>query len=336
MSKYWDIGNTVSYNRLFNFILGIRGAGKTYGLLKWCTEKYLEKGYRYMYVRRSDEELKKLTTQKSGRLFNAVQTEFDGHLLWAESNVLHIDKEICGYAQAVSTARKLKSDALDNVRYIIFDEYKIDKGYQTYLPDEVTAFLELYESIARPGTKDYDVTCFFLGNAISQSDPYMDTFGLQIPYKKDIWTRDDFLVQMVAPPELVEAKKKTRFYKAIEGTAYAAYAAENKFLRDNPNFIMKKSRESEYQFTLSYYDSMIGVWKDYKNGCYVISDDVDKQCRTIYAATTEDHQPNTLLLKGFKSSNNLKSLKQAYDLGCVRYENMRLNNQFRDIVRMGL
>ena len=33
ISKYWDIPRTVSHNCLFNFILGIRGAGKTYGLL---------------------------------------------------------------------------------------------------------------------------------------------------------------------------------------------------------------------------------------------------------------------------------------------------------------
>ena len=30
MAKYWDISKTLSYNCLFNFIYGIRGAGKTY------------------------------------------------------------------------------------------------------------------------------------------------------------------------------------------------------------------------------------------------------------------------------------------------------------------
>lgn len=338
MSKYWDISKTISHNCLFNFILGIRGCGKTYGLLSKLTRNYLNRGYRYLYVRRSEEELKTLTTQKSGRIFNHVQTEFEGHLLWAEANTLHIDKEICGYAQALSTARKMKSDALDNVRDIIFDEFLIDTttSQQRYLPDEVTAFLELYESVARPGARDYDVRCWFLGNAIASTNPYFDYFDLDLPYNTDIKKKGEFLVQMVAPPELIEAKKKTRFYKAIGDSAYAAYATENKFLRDNQRFIEKKGKDSEYQFTIIYYDSLIGVWKDYRNGRYYISDNVDKQCRNVYAATTETHEPNTLLLKGFKNSFHLKNLKQAYDLGCVFYESQKLYSEFRDIMRMCL
>ena len=56
----------------------------------------------------------------------------------------------------------------------------------------------------------------------------------------------------------------------------------------------------------------------------------------MYAATTETHEPNSLLLKGFKSSRNLKDLKKAYDMGSVYYESQSLAAKFRDIVRMGL
>lgn len=338
MGKFWDIPKTKSYNCLFNFILGIRGAGKTYGLLKEMVEQYEKKGNRFLYVRRSEEELKTLTTSKSGRLFNHVQVEFEGHALWTEANVLHYDKEICGYAQALSTARKMKSDALDNVRDIIFDEFIIDTStcQQRYIPDEVTAFLELYESVARPGARDYDVRCWFLGNAITSTNPYFDRFNLQLPFHSDVYRRGDFLVQMVAPSELIKAKKATRFYQALGDDAYAAYAAENKFLRDAKYFIEKKGKDSEYQFTLIYYEELLGVWRDYRNGRYYISTDVDKQCRTVYACTTETHEPNTLLLKGFKSSRNLQELKKAYDMGCVYYESQRISQSFRDIVRMGM
>lgn len=338
MGKYWDVEKTASYNCLLNFIMGIRGCGKTYGLLQYLVNRYLKHEYRFMYVRRSEEELKALTTMKSGRLFNHVQTEFEGHSLWTEANVLHVDKEVCGYAQAVSTARKLKSDALDNVRDIVFDEFIIDNtiSSQRYLPSEVTAFFELYESIARPGSRDYDVRCWFLGNAISSTNQYFDFFKLTMPFNTDIKRDGDKLLQLVAPPELIEAKKSTRFYKTIEGSDYAAYAAENKFLRDRESFIAKKDSKCEYQYTMLYYDDSIGVWRDYRNGRYFISDDVDKQCRTVYACTTESHEPNVLLMKGFKGSRQLKNLKEAYDKGCLFYENQRLYNWFRDIVRMAL
>lgn len=318
--------------------MGIRGAGKTYGLLKYLIERHIKYGYNFLYLRRSEEELKTLTTSKQGRLFNHVQVEFEGHALWTEANVLHMDKEIIGYAQALSTARKMKSDAVINVRDIVFDEFIIDTttSQQRYIADEVTAFFELYESVARPGARDYDVRCWFLGNAISQTNPYFDYLDLSMPFKSDIWKRGDMLVQLVAPPELIKAKKNTRFYKALGDCAYTAYATENKFLRDRDTFIMKKSKDAEYQFTFIYYDDLIGVWRDYRNGCYILSDSVDKQCRTVYAATTETHEPNSLLLKGFKSSRNLKDLKKAYDMGAVYYESQSLAAKFRDIVRMGL
>ncbi len=337
MAKFVDIRKTASHGCLFNFLDGIRGCGKTYGMLEYELDRYLKHGYRFLYLRRTEEELRKLTTSKSGRLFNHVQVEFPGHALWTESDVLHIDKEVCGYAQALSTARKLKSDALDNVRDIVFDEYIIDTtSSQRYLTDEVTAFFELYETIARPGARDYDVRCWFLGNAISSSNPYHDYFGIDLPYQSDILKKDDILLQMIAPPELIEAKKNTRFYKLIEGSQYAAYATENRFLRDNPRFIEKKGGGCEYQFAFIYYDEMIGVWRDYRNGKYYISPDIDKQCRLVYAATTETQEPNTLLLKGFKSTFHLKNLKTAYDMGCVYYENQHMYAAFKDIVRMGL
>lgn len=338
MSKYLDFKRTKSYNCLFNYILGIRGSGKTYTTLKEFIEQYQKTGKRFLYLRRTEEELKKLTTQKNGRLFNHVQTEFEGHALWTEANVLHIDKEICGYAQALSTAGKLKSDALDNVTDIVFDEFIINTliTKQRYLTDEVTAFFELYETIARPGSRDYDVRCWFLGNAVSSSNPYFDYFGLDLPYNTDIVAKNDILVQLLAPQELIDAKKSTRFYKTIQGTDYAKYAAENQFLTDSKHFIEHKTKDAEYQFTILYYNDSIGVWRDYRAGKYYISEDVDKQCRFIYAATTDEQKPNTLLLRGFKNTSHLSNLKKAYDLGCVYYENQKLYTWFRDIIRMGL
>jgi hypothetical protein len=338
VQKYIDFDRTRSHNCLFNFINGIRGCGKTYGKLKDDIDRYMKGKGRFIYLRRSEEELKTLTTQKSGRLFNHVQVEYEGHALWCEANLLHIDKEVCGYAAALSTARKLKSDALDYVTDIIFDEYVIDDttSQQRYLPDEVTAFFEFYETVARPGSRDYDVTVWFLGNAISSSNPYFDFLNLDLPYGSDIIKKGEFLVQMCAPPDLIEAKKKTRFYQAIAGTEYAAYAVENRFLRDNRTFIEKKTKDAEYQFTLIYYDNLIGVWRDYRNCKFYISESVDKQCRTVYAVTTETQEPNTFLLRGFKNNYHLKELKKAYDSGCLFYESQKLYKWFRDIVRMGL
>ena len=47
-----------------------------------------------------------------------------------------------------TTASILKSDAFPDVKLIIFDEFIIDnRGTYHYLKDEVTKFLDLYETV---------------------------------------------------------------------------------------------------------------------------------------------------------------------------------------------
>lgn len=47
----------------------------------------------------------------------------------------------------LSIANILKSSSYENVDTILFDEFIIDKGTYHYLQDEVTAMLELIETI---------------------------------------------------------------------------------------------------------------------------------------------------------------------------------------------
>ena len=50
---YWDIKKPLSYNCLWNFILGMRGGGKTYGSLKYAIEQYLKahkKGEKWQFM----------------------------------------------------------------------------------------------------------------------------------------------------------------------------------------------------------------------------------------------------------------------------------------------
>ena len=55
---YWDIGKPLSYNALFNFIVGARGTGKTYGFKQWAIKDFLKTGAQFVYVRRYKQEMK--------------------------------------------------------------------------------------------------------------------------------------------------------------------------------------------------------------------------------------------------------------------------------------
>ena len=334
---FWDITKPLSYNCLFNFIIGMRGGGKTYGSLKWCIEQYLNhkrKGieWQFLYVRRLKTELEKLTTMRGGRIFKAVQREFPTHELKAEGNILYCDGDICGYAQPLSTATILKSDAFPNVWCIIFDEFIIDnRGSYHYLKDEVTKFLELYETIAR--TRD-NVKVFFLSNAVSITNPYFDYWNLNKPKGEIQRFGKEILVQNFVSQQLSAMKKESRFGSIIQGTDYIDYAYDNEWLIDNTDFIEKKNKNCRYYMTLRYHDNDIGIWLDDNNWIFYVSNDVDLQYKIKYSVTTDDHKPNVMLFIAGKKLGWLQNLMTAYQRGCVRYENMKLKNWFRDIMRM--
>ena len=41
---YWDISKSLSYNCLFNFIVGARGVGKSYGAKDFAIRNFIKKG----------------------------------------------------------------------------------------------------------------------------------------------------------------------------------------------------------------------------------------------------------------------------------------------------
>lgn len=341
MGLYWDIKRTLSYNCLFNFIIGMRGVGKTYGSLKWCLEQYkagqrVGKEKQFLYVRRTKEELKKLTTSRSGRLFNAVSLDpaFKADKLRAEANTLYMGEDVVGYAQALSTASILKSDAMPFVDTIIFDEFIIDNtGTYHYLSDEVRKFLDLYETVAR----GRDVRVLFLSNAVTVANPYFDYFHLDKPRDTDIQrfgAAKEILVEFTVNENLSALKKATRFGKIIAGSEYSDYAYDNNFLLDNNDFIEKKTARCEYFLSLRYKDTWLGIWADPLQWLFYVSTSYDAQYPKKYSATTDDHQPNVMLFKQAKRLPFMKSLVDAYQAGCVRYESIKLKNWFRDIMRM--
>ena len=335
--QYWDPNRTASYNCLLNFIIGNRGAGKTYGSLKRCIQRFLKSGAQFVYMRRTKEELKPLTTKNDGRLFDAVCVEFPENELKAHGNVLYCDGKVMGYGVVLSTSTILKSQTFPGVRDIIFDEFIIDntRTYH-YLYDEVRKWQDAYETIARPGNDPDrpDTRAWFLSNAVTISNPYFAEYGLMPPQNGDIQrfgrTRD-ILVQNVANESLTNAKKESRFGRIVSGTDYASYAYDNEWLLDNDTFVERKTQRSDYYMSLRYMDRWYGIWYDKLQGLYYVSDNVNLQYPIQASATTDDHLPNTMLFKS-RSNAYFNRLRVAYENGWIRYESIRIKNVFRQIM----
>lgn len=325
---FWDIQKSLSYNALFNFIVGNRGGGKTYGAKKYAVNHFLKTGKQFVYIRRYTKELNKLKQFFADLI---KENEFPDIKLEVKGKQFFINNKLAGYALALSTAKIEKSNSFPDVDFIVFDEFILDKGTYRYLPDEVTNFLECYETIAR---KRNDVRAFFLSNAITVTNPYFLYFNIKLPYNNTIACKNDILIELVQNADFIAAKKETRFGKLIQDTDYGRYSIDNSFLRDNKTFIEKKTGQCNFCFQLIYKGVKIGIWTNWELGKIFCSYDVDENFNIKFAITKEDFQPNTLLLSALKKNSAFKSFIQNYSLGNVYYENIHIKNLIYDIVKL--
>lgn len=329
-SIYYNGNEALTHNCLFNFVVGNRGAGKTYWSKEWSIKDFLKTGSQFIYLRRYKEEF---TKGKKEKFFDDIVDKFPEHDFKVKGYTTYIDDKPCGQFMSLSTAKIEKSTSFPNVNKIIFDEFILDKGFYHYLSDEVTNFLELYETVAR--TRD-NVRVFFLSNAISITNPYFLYWKITPNLnKKFTKPRNDMLVELVQNKEFIDMKKKTRFGQLISGTMYGQYAIENKFLRDNYDFIKKKTGKSRHIFSLRYNSVLYAVWIDIEEGNYYVSSDLDSFCKIVYSITLNDHTANTVFQKGVKS-NYLRSFIENYKYGNVYFETMNIKNVTYEIVRLYL
>lgn len=312
---FYDIGKTISYNKLFNFVVGIRGVGKTYGFKKWAISSFLKTGKQFVYLRRYQKELSKI-----GRYFDDIVDKFPEHELKVDkSGVFLIDNEIAGFTMCLSKGIIEKSISFPKVDKLCFDEFIIREGNYRYLKGEVEIFYEVVETIFRMR----DFRAFLFGNNISINNPYFMQLNLKLPNPQKVWTRGEYLVENSGGEEYREFKKNTRLGKALQDTTFGRYAYDNESLLDSNTFIEKKTGNLDYTLTIKVKDTMLGVWANWDKGLLYVSQDCDPSWGRVFALTKEDHEPNTLLLKG-RMVNTLKRFVDMYKMGNVRFESQKV------------
>lgn len=327
ISYWWNINRTLSYDKMFNFIVGNRGGGKTYGFKEWAIRSFLKTGAQFVYARRFKDEIKMCRT-----FFDDIRDAFPDHTFTYDKGIFFIDSKIAGYSFIMATAKKNKSVSYHLVDKICLDEFILDTGYQRYIPDEVTTFLEMVETIARMRF----VRVFLLSNAITMTNPYFLYFDISLPFNKAIAVGEETLIELVQNPDYIKAKKQTRFAKAVEGTKYAKYAFDNEFLRDTRTFVQKKTASARYYFTFMFEGADYGVWIDYDAGLMFVSEDVDRFCNIRYALTNLDHQPNTMFLTSPRKSAFFDMFCRQYMLGNVRFESIKIKNICNQVIKWTL
>lgn len=323
--KYYSCERILSYNRIFNFVMGNRSAGKSFSFKKHCINKFLKQGKQFIYVRRRDTDIQ----STAPTYFDDIAFMYPDHTFRYKGGVFYIDDQIAGYAIAVSLFLKYKSVAFPEVDTIVFDEFISED--RSYLGGKDNPFMEpelclnFYQSVARGFNRPVreEVRFIFISNTVSLVNPYFTYFNIDKMLKED--TRfiktDSWVLEICTMREIQEEIAKTQLGKLIAGTKYGSYAIDNKFYLDSNEFIEVAPAHCFYQCTIKYANNSYGLWEDKTNGIFYLNEKVDGFCKVIYSLDTNSHNERSLLIS--RSGNVFKNLRFAFENGLVRFSSQR-------------
>lgn len=324
-NDYFHYDQLLSYNRLISIILSNRGDGKTFGAKDLVIKRFLQTKQQFVYIRRYDNEFKIIKT-----FFSDIAYKYPDHTFAVKTGSFYIDGELAGFYLPLSIAYKYKSTSFNNVFYIIFDEFIIDHGARTYLKDEVTAFLDLIETIGRTR----DVRVIMLSNSISQVNPYFAYWNIHLKLNQQFWKNDSIVVQSYINESFINKKKNTAFGRLVADTKYGRYSIDNEWLRDNNNFIASMSGQCKPILRIIYFGQSYNVFRDENNIYFFTSKQRVPDSTITYTLTTDDHNIDYTFVKSYTASNMLKALYDMYTRGFLRFNSLIDKQAFIEMMQL--
>ena len=237
---YLDVSRIFGFNTVFNFIVGGRGIGKTYGFLKYV----IEHDIKIMYLRRTQKQIDIINKEEFSP-FKAVCADLNKeyeHIQLAKGSVkICVDDKEVAYTGALSTFSALRSFDMSDIDCIIYDEFIPESSERVTISHEYEAFLNMYETVnrnrelqGRPAVRLYALANanrlqnkLFLGlRLISVADKMIKEGSSEYhnPYRS---------ISLYFPSAPVSQRKaKTALYKLDSNSEFNAMALRNDFNLD--------------------------------------------------------------------------------------------------------
>lgn len=337
----------ISYNAIFNFILGGRNIGKTWGLKKRTYKRAKKKGKKTIWVRRTKGE----AAECAASFFESKDIQkFCGLSVYdkesnPEGNVKVIGRRI--YIKrpnskrwvwfvrviALSEFKVMRSADDIDCDTIVFDEFTTTpEKYVLYRGNEAKDFIDLFISVMR----QHAVKCFFSGNKESVYNPMFKYFKIPpLPLKWQgirTFKHGTIAVQQIDDIKKKESGFKERVNMLLAGTDYGDYLNKGTY-KNQPQIAIKAPPARCIGYIQLYWKGVhIRILKDpaanIEQPVIYVTGKNDTSC-TIYTDTNQRLFKRQKQLQKRAHRNVFRLLEQAASDNRIAYNSY---NDYENII----
>ena len=323
-SGYLNIRGILAYKCTFNFIVGGRATGKTYGALSTV----LEDNIKFMLMRRTQAQadlinkpdfspFKPVCDDKHIEITTAPVSKYNAKFIKDDATI--------GYTCALSTIANMRGFDASDVKLLIYDEF-IPERHERPIKSEGSAFLNAYETMNRnrelKGKRPLTVLC--LANAFDIANPIFLELGLvgiaekmkQNGRELYIDREKSILILMPDSRKILKEKNETALYKLTEGSEFSKMALQNEFIY-NPTDNIKSLPLREFRPVVTVGE--ITIYKHKSKRLYYVS---EHRTGDPPKFTTDE-----ISLKRYLKNYGMRFYR-LYMQNCFRFENMLTKSLF--------
>jgi len=252
---YIDFDKLLEHDRNdFIFMVGARGIGKTFGILKYM----IDNGHKFIYMRRTQTQVDMIRSDELNP-FNALTSVLGDQYVFlpktVNKNITAVYRAVpddngvyvptgpvLAYILALSTVANIRGFDASDVDFLIYDEF-IGEKHEKPIRSEGTAFLNAIETIARnrelQGRSALRVVC--LSNSTNLANPLFVELKLITFIEKMLKGKGDVLslpdrdisVYVLKDSPISEKKSKTSLYRLSgKESDFAKMSLENQFNKE--------------------------------------------------------------------------------------------------------
>lgn len=322
----------------YYYIVGVRGAGKTFSGFKWMTEEK-EAGNYSLLVRRTEGELELMLSEMNNPLKPLIDEGVIESAYFKKERKKTFNiymgpvglEEFAIQGVSLNTFGRIRSADFSMFDNIFWDEF-IKQPDQAEMKKEGEAWLNMIETVCRNRYKINVVAC---ANSNDIYNPVFKSLGLVAKLERlyndgkpghKIYKdpKRHIKVIMYEPTyEFKEFKKHTALHDLTEGTDYAAMAYENKFIAND--------------FSDCCYHSIVGYSPKFAIDNYCIWS--KKGSNELYISYAMPEKIYTYYSKFELDVENVKMkyytyLRNRYLKHLITFESYDIKRRFLDILQL--